>query len=123
MWVFVKDAFFSVVQDRGDASRLMVRARLAGDLERHFPRATVLEHSPGEADYRFRAFLPREEVEAWLLEQLRAVRYPDFKSQVPVAHGLRYRAYMGVWETMNEAQRVGREYGPSDLLEDPALNA
>ncbi|MFW6344777.1 MAG: hypothetical protein ACOC0M_00375 [Halomonas sp.] len=122
MWVFVKDAFFSVVQDRGDADRLMVRARFPGDLERHFPEAKVLEHGPGEADYRFRAFLPREQVEAWLQGQIQAVNYPDFKSQVPVDHGLRYRAYMGVWETMNEAQRVGREYSLSDLLDSEEMN-
>lgn len=118
MWIFVKDAFFSVVEDRMEPERLMVRARLPGDLEAHFPGADVIEHAPGEADYRFRVFLPRPTVEAWVLAQLQGVDYPDFKSQIPSDQPRRYRTYMQVWTVMNSAQRDALEYGLSDLLDD-----
>jgi hypothetical protein len=59
MWIFLSDAFLSVVADKADPSgeRLLVRARRSGDIERVFPEAAVF--SVAGADYAFRAWLPR----------------------------------------------------------------
>ena len=39
MWIFLHDAFLSIVDKGGDGSTLLARARQAGDLERVFPEA------------------------------------------------------------------------------------
>lgn len=102
MWVFLTDAMFSIVENRNDPTELMVRARLPGDLERHFPEAEVLELE--QADYRFRVFVPRQLVEEKILEQVKAIDYPDFKSQIAPDDTVRRMAYQRVWSVMNNAQ-------------------
>ena len=62
MWIFLNNAFLSIVDKGGDGTTLLVRARRSGDIERAFPEAKV-ERTPGN-DYRFRARLGREEVAA-----------------------------------------------------------
>jgi len=104
MWIFLPDAFFSIVEHRDDPSVLLVRSRLDGDIERHFPQADVLE-LPG-ADYRFRAKVERELVIAtmfWLMRD--GIDYPDFKSQVSPGDPDRLAAYYDVWTAMRKAQR------------------
>lgn len=54
----------SIVEHRDDASLLMVRARIAEDIERVFPTAVVTE-TP-DADYRFWATIARKNVAAAL---------------------------------------------------------
>lgn len=117
MWIYLPDAFYSVVQDRHDATRLLVRARFAGDIERHFPEATVVELRPGESDYRFRASLNRTQVVGCLAASMWAIDYSNFKAQVPPEDALRSRAYLRVWVEMNEAQACERDYGHTDLLD------
>ena len=51
MWIFMKDAFLSIVDKGGDGSTLLVRGRHAGDIERVFPGAKV-ERTPAR-DYLF----------------------------------------------------------------------
>jgi hypothetical protein len=60
MWIFLSDAFLSIVDKGGDGTTLLVRARKAGDIERVFPE-TEVEETPRN-DYRYRARLPRERV-------------------------------------------------------------
>ena len=57
MWIFLKDAFLSVVANRDDPNCLLVRGRFAGDIERTFPEADVVE-TP-HADYRLRCHARR----------------------------------------------------------------
>jgi len=118
MWVFLKDAFFSIVEDRNDrGGRLMVRARFPGDIERHFPGVEVIDHAPGEADYRFRAFIDRQRVVGVIADQVAGIGYVDFKSQVSPDENLRYQSYLGCWSQLNRAQHNCREYGMKDLLD------
>jgi hypothetical protein len=94
MWIFLSDAFLSVVADKDDPSgpRLLVRARRQGDIDRVFP----------EADYRFRAWLPRERVAAVLTQQVESLAYTNFKSSI---HDHAYHdAAMGVWSVMHRHQ-------------------
>lgn len=98
MWIHLNDAFLSIVAHRDDPEWLLVRARVAGDIERTFPSAQVLE-TP-EADYRYRASLPRSEVGRVLAERAAAIDYPNFKSSVAPSDPARKEAYMKVWAVM-----------------------
>lgn len=102
MWVFLTDAFFSIVEDRDNPTILMVRARLPGDIEAHFGDSEVVEMDA--ADYRFRAFVPRDEVRKVIADQVDAIDYPDFKSQIDLCDDVRNNAYHHVWAEMRAAQ-------------------
>ena len=102
MWIFTPDSFISVV-DKGDPSgkTLLVRARNAGDIEKLFPDAKV--QVGGGTDYRYRARIDRESVAQKISNQIRDIRYPNFKSQVHERS--RHDAYRGVWEEMYDFQQ------------------
>jgi len=104
MWVFLNDSFLSIVEDRSKLDdRLLVRARFEGDIERAFPRARV-SRTP-EADYPYRASLPRKVVARRLAEAVEKIDYPSFKDSIPdaVATGRREAAYFRVWADMQRA--------------------
>lgn len=107
MWVFLNDAFLSIVADRDDADRLLVRGRLPGDIERAFPDAQVRETR--DADYRFRAFIPRSAVASRLAEAVDRIDYPNFKSSV--RQDWRHDLYLSVWQVMARAQRAASKIG------------
>ena len=102
MWIFLSDAFLSIVDKGVDGTTLLVRARNAGDLERVFPEADVQE-TPHN-DYRYRARLPRERVAQALADAVRDIRYPNFKDTVQ--SDARHEAYMDVWGSMYRFQRI-----------------
>ena len=109
MWIFLNDAFLSIVDKGGDGTTLLVRARRRGDLERVFPEAEV-EVSPRN-DYRFRARLPRERVAQAMAEAIRCLAYPNFKGSVPDPR--RHDAYLEVWSALHAWQeREGRRDRP-----------
>ena len=98
MWIFLSDAFLSVVADKDDPSgpRLLVRSRREGDIERVFPEADVT--TTPAADYRFRAWLPRERVAAVLMQQVETLAYANFKNTI---HDRDYHdAALDVWNVM-----------------------
>jgi len=101
MWIFLNNAFLSIVDKGGDGSTLLVRSRKAGDIERGFPEAEVSE-TPRN-DYRFRARVDREQVAQAFAEAVRSVRYPNFKDSVKEPG--RHEAYLGVWEVMFRFQQ------------------
>ena len=93
MWIFLGDAFLSIVDKGGNGTTLLVRARKQGDLERVFPEAEVQE-TPHN-DYRYRARLPRERVAQAMADAVRDIRYPNFKGTVR-SHA-RHEVYLKVW--------------------------
>ena len=101
MWIFLNNAFLSIVEEPGKLDTLLVRARKRGDLERTFP-GTPVEETPSR-DYRFRARIDRERVAAALADAVRSIRYSNFKDSVP--EYLRRSAYHSVWDVMLEYQR------------------
>lgn len=106
MWIFLNDAMLSIVNQPGDPKALLVRARIAGDLERAFPGSVVRE-TPSR-DYRFRTVLSRETVATRMAEAIREIDYGNFKGSVLDAP--RHDAYFGVWGVMHrEQQRRARE--------------
>lgn len=99
MWIFLNNAFLSIVADR-DSDNLLVRARIAGDIERTFPGFKVTEG--GGSDYRFRAWVDRETVADTLRTQVQSIDYSNFKSSVKDTD--RHDAYFDVWDTMRAYQ-------------------
>ncbi len=98
MWIFLPNSMLSIVQKPGDAEAgtLTVRARIAGDIERVFPDAKVIEG--GGTDYRFRATIPRDQVAQAMHDQVMCLSYANFKSTVKEHR--RHEAYLGVWREM-----------------------
>ena len=92
MWIFLPNSMLSIVQKPGDAKagKLTVRARVAGDIERVFPGAMVIEG--GGTDYRFRATVPRDQVAQAMFDQVMALDYSNFKSAVKDRE--RHEAYL-----------------------------
>ena len=83
MWLFLPEGFLSIVAVQGEerGPTLLVRARAAGHIEACFPDAEVA--TTPDADYRYRAFVPREQVVAALVQQVQDLCYTNFKKAIP----------------------------------------
>jgi len=100
MWICLSGAFISVVADRGDRSRLLVRGRVAGHIETVFPKAKVFTDE--SADYLYRAFVARDDVAQAVNREVQGIDYDNFKSSVP-SQSL-HDAYLGFWRIMHKLQ-------------------
>ena len=96
MWIFLNDAFLSIVAHREKPGILLVRARRGGDIEALFPDAKVWEDA--RADYRFRAELESEVVGAMVAHRIESIDYDNFKDSVTDSG--RHDAYVEVWQAM-----------------------
>jgi|HubBroStandDraft_1064217.scaffolds.fasta_scaffold70069_5 hypothetical protein len=101
MWIYTKKGFYSIVQDRNDPSYLIVRARIAGDIEKEFPGVQV--QTTPESDYLFRARVPRGHVMGFLEMAGEDIDYDNFKNAID-DHKRRSLWYLRVWETMSTMQ-------------------
>lgn len=120
MWVFLNDAFVSIVEDENDADWLLCRARLPGDLQRAFGgylRGRRVKHTP-DADYAYRVSLPRETVARALVMRLRGLHYTNFKNSV--SDDRRHSAYTRVWAVMRAEQERREGVAGPDLFGDRA---
>ena len=104
MWIFLNNAFLSVVDKGGDGTTLLVRGRNQGDIECVFPGAQVSK-TPSN-DYLYRAHIDREEVAQAMAKAVRHISYPNFKATVK--DHARHDAYMGVWSVMYAFQGKDR---------------
>lgn len=96
MWVFLKNSFLSIVQSPDNASILVVRARVRGDIEAVFPAAQI-DETPYR-DYRFRTYLRREEVAQAMYNEVWNLTATNFKDSVDNKD--RHDAYLEVWSAM-----------------------
>ena len=101
-WIFLNDAFLSIVVDAQQEGNFLVRARLAPDINRVFPRAEV--SSDESRDYLFRASIPRIEVVEALADRLELIDYTNFKGSIAANRHARHDAYLGVWRVMHSLQ-------------------
>lgn len=110
MWIFLSDSFVSIVADRHDPARLLVRGRRPGDIEEFLaPVAGIGEFAVSEtprADYRFRAFVSRDAVARAVAAHAAAIDYDNFKNSVH--DDRRHSAYMGVWSVMHADQEASK---------------
>jgi hypothetical protein len=102
MWIFISDAFFSIVEDGQQANKLLVRARFKGHIERVFPQAKVSE-TP-ESDYRYRTSLPRMVVTEAIAHKVAEIDYGNFKDSIKFSNPL-HEAAGQVWNVMYQAQQ------------------
>ena len=105
MWILMNDSMLSVVRHNTLPATLLVRARLAGDIEQVFPSASVVEN--GGSDYRFRASVPEHEVAAAVSRRVLDIDYGNFKSSVPEPK--RHHAYFKVWDVLHRMQEAARK--------------
>jgi hypothetical protein len=108
MWLLTSIGFFSVVADASNPDTLKVRARVRADLEalrdQHLPDIEILETD--HTDYRFRAFVQRDEWTHAAYALAAEIDYPNFKNAVAERHGYaRARVYSNVWSLLRELQR------------------
>ena len=98
MWVFLSDAFFSIVSH--DSASLLVRARRKGDIERVF--GVDAAETIGR-DYQLRAIIDRKTVASVMAGQIEGIAYDNFKNSVrdPKLHS----ACSTVWGVMAKLQQ------------------
>lgn len=102
MWLFLPESFLSIVQNKADTSKLVVRARREGDIESIFPRAKVYT-LPGR-DYQFRADLDRTEVADAMHREVMTMTQTNFKDSVD--DNDYHNACSQVWSVMSKLQPV-----------------
>lgn len=100
MWVFLNDAFLSIVQLRGSDDLLLVRARKEGHIEAVFGDVEVIR-TP-ERDYLYRAFVSRKSVADVIAQRLMKVDYGNFKDSISDENY--HDACAEVWRVMNSFQ-------------------
>lgn len=101
MWIFLNDAFFSVVADRNNPANLMVRARDPVSIPNVFGKDLLVLKDVG-SDYRYRVSLPRETVSEAMANKFANIRYDNFKNSV--RNNQRQDAYLDVWHDMHKYQ-------------------
>lgn len=81
MWIFTKDGFYSIVAVRGDASRVLVRARVRKHLEALLNRfkldCRIVELK--RADYKYRVAMKRAEWSSIACLLADGIDYSNFK--------------------------------------------
>ena len=101
MWIFLNDAFYSIVEPGNSKSeKLLVRARFQDDITRNFPNA-IQNYTPNR-DYAYRAEIDRNEVAEVIANQINNIKYDNFKDSVE--EDWRHDFYEDVWEIMYTAQ-------------------
>lgn len=95
MWIFLTDAFFSIVEDKQNATRFVVRARIKEDLPRVFGLSPKAVEVDGGTDYKYRAYLSKDFVIKKITEEMESIDYTNFKSEVTEKD--RSEAYSKVW--------------------------
>ena len=112
MWIYLPCGFFSVVKPEPSNAnepdnRLMVRARVAEDLDNlralFIPELSPTRKTPSR-DYLFRAFCTSEEYARGMYMVAMSIDYTNFKDEVKKADPDRARLYMGVWSDMINVQ-------------------
>src|SRR5689334_21731085 len=105
MWICFNDGFVSVVADKNDQTRLMVRARRKNDLLNIFGQDAQIVETP-EADYRWRTFVDRAAFKAVVANRIDAVSYTNFKNTVKDDD--LHEMYMDFWNTHRHYQDQDR---------------
>lgn len=82
MWIFTSNGFVSAVAHRTKPNHLMVRARAKEHIAWLAERVGAQpEHTP-DADYEWRVTVTRETFEGFVLEQIKAIDYDNFKNSI-----------------------------------------
>ena len=100
MWVFLNDAFLSIVSKDCGKDQLLVRARRPRDIQRIFPTARVTRCTT--SDYLYRAVVAKVDVALALANVIADIDYSNFKNSVDDKR--LHDAYLHVWMDMSAIQ-------------------
>ena len=105
MWIYLNDAFVSVVEYQPahwtHTDELLIRARVKGDIESALAELRVSDlviEETSNFDYKYRTIISKATFAAVMTHQILGINYPNFKSSIPNSDPERYRAYTGVWQ-------------------------
>jgi len=106
MWVASSSGFISVVQHLEKPDFLLVRARARKDLQSLFDDNRIFEIK--EADYRYRIEVNKQEFAEIMVNQIKNINYPNFKSHISTLDDQRDKLahYHDIWYVM---RRYGKE--------------
>lgn len=110
MWLFMKQGFFSVVQDKADPSYLFVRARDREHLHRFGAKDADIVIIPG-SDYQYRIRMHKTTFGVMVAQLINKIDYKAFKSSID--DDARYtQALFDIWRIMynkyyDEYEKVG----------------
>ena len=109
MWLLIPEGFYSIVQKSGEAD-LCVRARQAADLdllrEEYMSGLGPTTETPGH-DYRYRAWVSRDNLAEGLAAVAARLAYSNFKSEVGRRDPERAHVYGRVWSALGSIQPGG----------------
>ena len=101
MWLFTKEGFFSIVQDRRDSDTLWVRSRDRQDLVRLLMSCDMPDHTVSSyagTDYEHRTSINREDLAKIMQHAADAVDYTNFKDMTAATLGrARAEVYSRLW--------------------------
>ena len=102
MWVFTKAGFFSAVEKRDAAAKLVVRARSRADIDALADRLKVVSVKSSEgADYPYRLECLKKAWGEYLNESANDIDYDNFKNAMAdIFDSKRLEQLHGVWEVM-----------------------
>jgi hypothetical protein len=106
MLIFTKNSCLSIVADRNEPRRWIVRAYFEGDIERFAPNVQVIARP--DSQFRYRAFVDKDEVIGRLLDAANAIEYDEFGTAVDGE--ARKQTYTSLAATMRRGQ--GKEPFP-----------
>lgn len=108
MWLFTETGFVSVVQDRNDDTRMLVRARDKQSLKQiaDWYGAEIID-KVGRSDYPYRLFITRTQFVDWLVEMGSMLNYDNYKNQAAKTRGYDFvEPLHDVWAVMHQLEKL-----------------
>lgn len=107
MWLFTETGFVSVVQDRDDSNKMLVRARDKKSLQPFVDEYGVEILNVGRSDYPHRVFINRTQFVDWLVETGESLSYDNYKNRVAKTRGYEFAGPLhDVWATMLQIEEI-----------------
>ncbi len=100
MWLFMSNAYLSIVAHKDSTSTLLVRSRVEGHIQAVFNDAEVF--TDPNADYFFRSFISRHRVADAIAKSVEGISYYNFKNSVSDTD--LHASYFDVWCSMRNLQ-------------------
>jgi UDP-3-O-acyl-N-acetylglucosamine deacetylase len=102
MWVFTTSGFLSAVYKDG---ALQVRARDCKSLDALAKSTSAAIIATPLADYPYRIAITNEQFSNWLSQQVQAIDYKNFKSEIADSRGYGFAKPLNqVWSVMHEVE-------------------
>jgi len=102
MWIFTSRGMLSIVEHRDDPYTVLVRARTHDHLAAFIDPLDIFTDE--SADYKYRAEIPREQLESLMLSLADEVDYDNFKNSILTKERKYHAACHEVWATMQRLQ-------------------